>query len=159
MSTANALPAVEAAEADVEQKLRDLEMITVENQDAGVTEAEMERAFMNAAELKVKHKGNWCADINWGDNGNVYIHPCHGGANQKVCRLEPAAPAQLGCDSRAYSPTLASQFFFTQSPASGGAQIKTQDAAHGGSIKCLDFHTGNNNLYFSGCHGGHNQKW
>merc|ERR1719235_2364488 len=75
-----------------------------------------------AGELKTEYDDN-CLDYNYG-NGNVYMHPCHGGANQ--------------------------QWFFE--PGTGLLKTEWDD-------KCLDYNTGNGNVIMWDCHGNTNQQW
>merc|ERR1719421_953304 len=77
-----------------------------------------------------------CLDYNYG-NQNVYMHPCHGGANQLWVHpqrtLNAAVPVAAGA------------------PA---GELKTEWDAN-----CLDYNTGNGNVIMWDCHGAENQQW
>merc|ERR1719313_2401772 len=88
-----------------------------------------------AGELKTEWD-DLCLDYNYG-NQNVYMHPCHGGANQKW--VHPQRTLNAAIPQAAPAPT---------------GELKTEYDDH-----CLDYNYGNGNVYMHPCHGGANQQW
>merc|ERR1719313_2154994 len=113
-----------------------------------------------AGELKTEWD-DLCLDYNYG-NGNVYMHPCHGGANQQWY-FTATGELKTQWDDLCLDYNYNDGNVYMH-PCHGGTNqvwhINT-DGTMGTSYdgKCLDYNYNNMNVYMHDCHGQANQLW
>merc|ERR1719313_1104083 len=113
-----------------------------------------------AGELKTEWD-DLCLDYNYNDQ-NVYMHPCHGGANQQWF-FTAAGELKTQWDDLCLDYNYGIQNVYMH-PCHGGTNQKWHinpdgSMGTGWDDKCLDYNYGNQNVYMHPCHGGANQKW
>merc|ERR1719217_1234298 len=111
-------------------------------------------------ELKTEYDSN-CLDYNYNDN-NVYMHPCHGGANQQFY-FTPTGELKTQHDDKCLDYNYGNGNVYMH-PCHGGTNQKwhiNPDGSMGTQhdAKCLDYNYNSMNVYMHDCHGGSNQKW
>jgi len=104
-----------------------------------------------------------CMDYNY-NNNNVYMHPCHGGANQ-VFKINPAnGEMQTNYDNKCLDYNYNNNNVYMH-PCHGGKNQKWKitegkfELKTDWDNKCLDYNYNNKNVYMHPCHGGTNQQW
>merc|ERR1719217_1290907 len=113
-----------------------------------------------AGELKTEYDTN-CLDYNYND-GNVYMHPCHGGANQQwIFTASGQLKTQYDDKCLDYDMGNSNTIMWDCHGGTNQQWHINPDGTMGTAAdgKCLDYNYNNMNVYMHDCHGGSNQKW
>merc|ERR1719313_379014 len=118
-------------------------------------------AVAPAGELKTEYDDH-CLDYNYG-NGNVYMHPCHGGANQQWFFEPGTGLLKTQWDDKCldYNTGNGNVIMWECHGNTNQQWHINPDGSMGTAYdsKCLDYNYNNMNVYMHPCHGGANQKW
>jgi hypothetical protein len=124
--------------------------------------------FFNAIPLARKgpgllktHQDAKCLDYNY-NNNNVYMHPCHNGANQ-IFSIASNGEMRTNYDDKCLDYNYGNNNVYMH-PCHGGKNQRFSIKPDGHmqtawDNKCLDYNYNNGNVYMHPCHGGGNQKW
>merc|ERR1719502_643505 len=120
-------------------------------------------------------RDGYCLDYNY-NNGNVYMHPCHGGGNQKW-HINPDGSMGTQHDAKCLDYNYNSMNVYMHDCHGGSnqkwvhpqrtlnAEMPQPAGAPAGELKteyddnCLDYNYNDGNVYMHPCHGGANQQW
>jgi hypothetical protein len=113
-----------------------------------------------SGELKTEYDAN-CLDYDTQEN--VYMHPCHGGANQQWYFEPGTGMLKTEWDNKCLDYNTGNQnVIMWECHGDLNQQWHINPDGSMGTAwddLCLDYNYGNMNVYMHPCHGGSNQKW
>jgi hypothetical protein len=106
-------------------------------------------------------RDGYCLDYNY-NNGNVYMHPCHGETNQ-IWYFDSSGQMRSQRDGKCLDQHMDNDNVYMHDCHGGDNQRwHFEPDGHMGTKyddKCLDYNYNNHNVYMHPCHGDSNQRW